>query len=75
MVAKCFLRTLSLHESAEVAAPVSGFWLKLIHAIKVEIGHGVVFGIPGHINDLRRKTKKEGRIFQKKKHFSHKPKF
>lgn len=54
---KCFLRTLSLHESAEVTAPFSDFWLKLIHAIKVEIGHGVVFGITGHVNDLHREQK------------------
>lgn len=47
-------RTFSLQESLKVAAPGSSLWLDLVHGIKVEIWHHVVFAIAGHVDDLRK---------------------
>ena len=47
-----FILTLSVHESLQVAAPVSWLWLGHVHAIKVEVGHGIVFGVTSHIDNL-----------------------
>ena len=52
-----FKHTLSLHESFEVAAPVSGLWLGLVHAIKVKIRDHIVFGIASHIDHLQEEKK------------------
>ena len=41
----------------EVAAPVSRIWLNLVHAIKVKKRDHIVFGIAGHIDDLREKKR------------------
>ena len=52
-----FKHTVSLHESAEVAVPVSRRRLSHVHAIKVKIRHHVVFGIAGHVDHLQKKKR------------------
>lgn len=46
---------LSLHESVEVAVPVSRVWLGHRHALKVKKRHHAVFGIAGHVDYLHKK--------------------
>lgn len=54
--------TFSVHETLKVAAPVSGLWLRMVHAIKVIIRDGQVLGIAGNVNDLPRKKQKVNNI-------------
>ncbi len=53
----CFVHTVSLHELVDVAVPVSRFWLGQVHASKVIVRDGIVFGIASHIDHLQKKKK------------------
>lgn len=41
-------------ESLQVTRPVSRFWLYRIHTVKVKVGHNIVLGIAGYIENLQR---------------------
>lgn len=46
--------TFALHESLNVAVPISRLRLHLVHAVKVKVRHRIVFSITGHIHHLIR---------------------
>lgn len=50
-----FIHTVSLHESLEIAVPVSSYRLDIVHAVEVVIRHHVVFCIAGYIDHLPKK--------------------
>lgn len=54
---KCSELTLSIHKILQKGAPVSWFRLKVVHPIKVKIGHYIVLCIAGDIDNLQSKKR------------------
>lgn len=56
------LLTVSFHEHLKKGVPVSWVRLSLVHALKVEIRHSIVFGVASYIDNLKKDVNKKNNI-------------